>query len=161
MESVKRFFEQLRKDPVTSIRYILVIVGIFVTFQNLFDCITQKAAFYEYFFYVASVGALTLSLIFIHHNAVICFVFALSGVLMIYDDRSSGSISGGIAFFIFSKRIANNLIFSFLIYSVTILVVVANHTFNGRTPADSVNVIIGYLGLYLIDYILEGVQKKL
>lgn len=160
MESIKSFFEYLRKDPITSVRYILVVAGIFVTFQNLFDCITQEAALYEYFFYVMTMGALTLSLVFVHRNSIICFVFSLSGILMIFDSGVTG-ISGGVAFLIFSKRIANNLIFSFLIYCTTSLVVVANHTFHGKTPSDSVNVIIGYFSIFLIDYILEGVHKTL
>jgi len=162
VEPIKKFFSNLRNDPVMTIRYILVVAGIFVTFQNLFDCITQDAELYEYFFYVMTMGAITISLIFIPHNSVVCLVLALSGVLAIYDSDPTASPSvPGIAFLMFSKRIANSLIFSFLIYCITALAIVANSTFRGKTPADSVNVIVGYYAVYLIDYILEGVHKEL
>lgn len=161
VESIKKVFELLRKDPVSSIRYILVITGIFVTFQNLFDCIVQNSHFYEYFLYVIVMGIITLSLVFIQHNSIICFVLALTGMLMVYDNNSPETISGGVIFFVFSKRIANNIFFSIFIYMATILLIAANHTFRGRTPADSINVIIGYFSIYLIDYILEGVQKTI
>lgn len=161
MEPVKRLFEYLRKDPITSIRYILVVSGIFVTFQNLFDCIVQDAPPHDFFLYVGVMGALTICVIFIRHNSIVCGVLAMVGILMIFDYKASSGISGGAVFLIFSKRIANNLLYSLMIYGITSITIVANHVMTGRTPADAVNVIIGYFTIYLIDYILEGVQKTL
>lgn len=161
VERVKQLLEKAREYPVTTVRYILVVAGILATFNNIFDCITKGVTFEVYFLYVGVLGAITLALIFISRNAVVCFVLAMAGMMMIYDTSAYDSISGGVAFMLFAKRIANNLIFSFFIYAITVIMVVANHTFRGATPADSVNVIIGYFAIYLVDYILEGVQKRL
>lgn len=159
MESITSIFKLLRKDPATAIRYILVVAGIFVTFNNFFDCIVMKSPISDYFLYVGIMGIITLLLIFIDHNSIICFVLALTAILMIIDSADPGKINGGIVFFIFSKRIADNIVFSFILYAITAIVIIASHTFKNKTPADSVNVIIGYFSLYLIDYILSGVVK--
>lgn len=159
MERIKELFDNIRKYPVTSVRYILVVTGIFVTFSNFLDCFNHGAGFDKYFMYVIVIFIITMLLVFISHNSIVCFVIALTGMLMIFDADPGVGLSGGAVFVIFSKRIAENLLFSISIYVITILAVIANHTFYGRTPADSINVIIGYFAIYLIDYILSGVKK--
>lgn len=114
----------------------------------------------DYFLYVVVLGVITLLLVFIEHNSIVCFVLAITGMAMVIDMDNPGSISSGIVFLIFSKRIANSLIYSLLLYFITAIVIVASTVFKDKSATDSVNVIIGYYALYMIDYILSGVKNK-
>lgn len=160
MERIAWILRKLRDNPVISIRYILIVAGLFCSFNNLFECIVKNNPVRDYFLYVVVLGVITLLLVFIEHNSIVCFVLAITGMAMVIDMDNPGSISSGIVFLIFSKRIANSLIYSLLLYFITAIVIVASTVFKDKSATDSVNVIIGYYALYMIDYILSGVKNK-
>jgi hypothetical protein len=142
--------------PVAIVRYILIIAGLFTTFSNLFDCINQNVMLYEYLFFVVLIFIMTMLLVFIHQNWIVVFVLALIGTISIYD---SNSPTFGVIFLAYSARIANTLFYRVALYFVTCLTVLANHTFIGNTPSDTINVLIIYLAILLLDYLLYNVKK--
>jgi len=158
LERIKELVKILKSSPATAIRYVMVVAGVFVSFHNLFDCIVKSMPIESYILYVGVTGICTLLLIFIPDNIIVCFVLCLFGALMIFDDKTCTLNCGGM-FMIFSKRIANSLFVSLLIYMSTVIAVVANQTVNNRTPSDSVNTIIGYLSIFILDYIISGDNK--
>jgi len=145
--------------PIAIVRYILIMAGLFVTFNNLFDCIHEGAELYHYMFYVVLIFALTMLLVFIHHNGIVSFVMAIVGLIAIYDTSGGDDTSYGFIFIAFSSRIADNMFYRVVLYLLVCLAVVANHTLRENTPSDTVNVLIVYFAILLLDYLLYNVKK--
>lgn len=141
-------------ERIRIIRLIMVVGAILVMFLNLFDIIQKNGPLFDYATYVLSLLILCLMLVFIPHDSIIAIVLAIMGFLIMLDLPTPNYLSGGIIFFIFSINIVKNHIFSFFIYFLTILVVVGTHIFNTQSPADAINVLIGYSIIYLLNYLL-------
>lgn len=148
----------LRKDPILTVRILLIVLGSFFTISNLLDCIYIDAPIEDYFLHVGILGFLTLVVLIFDHKYVVCAVLMITGFLMIYDADNTESITGGIMLLAWTIRISNNIVFTFIVCFSTALAVIANHTFRGQTPVDSVNVVFAYWGLLLIDYILSNIK---
>ncbi len=159
MNAIRKFASYISKYPLETIKHLLILCGFFVAFSNLFDCIIQETSIYEYISYVGVVFLFTILLVVIDSNIYLCFVLALFGIITIFNNTTVG-MSGGIVFILFAKRIANNIAFSTLIYFVTIMVVIGNCSFNGVTPPDTINLILVYIVVYLVDYLLYTLDKK-
>lgn len=153
MKSIMLF---LKQRPVATVKYILVATGFFATFSNLFDCVIKNVGIERYFLYVGVLGVATIILAISKRNSVFCFVLVLIGILTIIDNETPGTLSYGILWFLFAKRIAKNHVFSGLIYFITGLSFIASSTIHGVSPADTINIILTCTGIYFIDYILPG-----
>lgn len=154
MEPINKFFTFITKNPVVTLKYVLVIAGSFFTFSNFFDCITQNAPISEYLFYVATLGGMTIGLLFIPHNAFLCFILALSGVFCIVDNADPNSLSYGVVFLLFSARVADNPIYTVIMLFGTALSIVGQNTLLGMTPVDAVNNIFAAYVIYTVHYLL-------
>ena len=156
IDLLESFLTLVKSYPVVTVKYIIVAIGLFTTFANLFDCITKGAELQRYFLYVGVLGATTAMVALVRHNAVLCFVLILTGVLSIIDTNDPGNLNFGILWIIYAKRIAKHLFFSIFTYFIICLSLVSMATIHGVSPADTVNLILASLGICFIDYVLSG-----
>ena len=140
-------------------KYIMIFVGLFVSFGNLFDCIVQNSPLIDYALYFGVIFIGTMFLILFNSNIYMCSLLALWGLITI-GQAPPLYLSGGILFLIFSKRIANNLTFSVLMYFVTAVVLIAKSAFDDISPTETINLILVYLAFYLIDYLIYNIDRK-
>jgi len=156
-----RFLPTIKEQPIVVFKYILIAAGVFSTFTNLFYCIVDNAPIYEYVLYVGVLGVGTLLLALLESNNYMCFILMLFGVLSIYDtDPHTNTIAGGVVLLLFAKRIANNILFSCMLYFVTLMVIVAGCIFHGAAVSDATNMIIVYIALYVCDDILYNIREE-
>ncbi len=166
INKINKVLEILTNNPLKTIRYALFLAGIIVAANNYFDCVMNGDPVYSY---ILNVGVLTIcaiSILVIKNDLIICFILAIVGSITLFDVDHNNSLSGGIMFMVGAKRITDNLFFSFFIFILTALAVVANKTFKFGTPADSVNTIIAYYAIFIFDsliitYILHRNNKRI
>ena len=143
-----------KTNPILLIRYLIFIGTILVMFTNLFDCIRNNASALDFFLYVGVLFLALIGLMFVSSNWYIVVLFGVFGILTIIDIPEPNYISGGVIFFLFAKRIANNLILSVCIYFLTFIMVVGNHIYQGANPGEGTKVLIAYALIYFFDYLI-------
>lgn len=142
-------------ESVIKIKYVLLVATILVTFMNLFDCIAQNSNASEYILYVGVLALLALLLIFVDKDWILVVFFTIAGILSLMDVPQPNFLSGGVLFLIFAIRLSKSQIFAYILYFVTLLIVIGNHVFEGISPADAINVILAYIVVYVVDYLLQ------
>lgn len=153
VESLKEFSEYIKEKPIEVVKYLLILLGLTASFSNLFDCIVEQSPPIDYILYVVVVFVGTLFLAIVPNNSYLCFILALFGFIAIAMTPIV-TVSWGVVLILFSKRIAENILFSILIYIVTIIMVLALLIFNNMPTTDTMNILLAYVVIYLIDYLL-------
>ena len=145
-------------DPVVVIKYILIALGLSVTFTNLFDCVSKAAPMIDYIMYVGVVFVGTILLVIIHSNLFLCGLLAVFGLITIYMNPII-SVSWGIILLIFAKRIAGNMFFSVFIYIGTAIVLYSRLIASNESPSNAINILAVYPVVYFIDYLLYNKRE--
>lgn len=148
-----KIIEYVNKNPIATLKYVIVVLGILVSFVNLFDCIVQNSSIYDYIMFVGVIFFGTVILVFVESNNYLCFLLALFGVMTIFFSDVN-NLSGGVVFILFSKRIADNMLYSAMLYIITAMVIFANSIFNDISPSVTVDILAVYISVYFIDYLL-------
>lgn len=144
--------------PIETIKYLVIVLGLVVSFTNLFDCIVAVSPFFDYIMYFGVIFVGTIFLIIIPHNVYLCGLLALFGFVAIFFNPMI-TVSWGVVMLMFSKRIANNLAYSIFIYLSTALLVIGKMVFEEVTPSDAINSVVAYPVVYFIDYLLYAERR--
>jgi len=131
-----------------------------VTFNNLIDCINKGSPIERYLFYVATMGIVTVLLLFVKNNIIIVIVLTLVGSLSIMDIPEPNHLTAGVMFLLFASRIVNNKIYSVLTFIFILTSVIVAHVLNSISPADMMNVVIAYGVLFSLDLLILKVGEN-
>lgn len=131
-----------------------------IMFINLVDCIDKSRTYGAYILYVGVLFFVSMILLIFKSKWSIVFVLALVGMLTILDVPTPNYLSAGVIFFMFSIRLANNIIYSICIYFLTFICVIGSHVIGSKSPLDAVNVLLAYSIIYLIDYFMYNKKER-
>lgn len=150
-------------DPIAVIKYLLIGLGLSVAFNNMLYCIEIAAPAITYVLYVGVIFVGAILLVLIHSNVFLCGLLAVMGLVTIYLNPNV-SVSWGLIFMIFAKRIADNMFFSIFVYISTAVAVFGMLIAAGVEPVATINTISVYPVVYFIDFLLynkrEGDNNK-
>lgn len=147
-------------ERMKIVRYILFVSSILVTFNNLIDCINNDATIERYLFYVAVMGLVSLSLLFVNNDIAIIVVLTLVGALSIMDLSHPNELTAGVMFLFYASRIVNNIIYNFMTFIFISVSVIITHVFHSLSPADMINVLIAYGVLFSLDLLILKAGEK-
>lgn len=147
-------------ERIKIVRYILFVSSLLVTFNNLIDCINKGSSIERYLFYVATMGIVTLLLLFVKNNIIIVIVLTFVGSLSIMDIPEPNHLTAGVMFLLFAARIVNNKIYSVLTFIFILISVIVTHVLNSISPADMMNVVIAYGVLFSLDLLILKVGEN-
>lgn len=141
MESIK---------PLQIIRFLLLGGSLLVMFFNLFDCIMQEVPLFDYFLYVGIFLIYSLILIFSGSiNTIVWILFSVATIILTWDSLAN-QLSYAICLFILTIYLKRDLYYKYLVYFITLISVVFANVIISKSPADLINVIIGYIVVYSV-----------
>jgi hypothetical protein len=160
LERLKEIINLIKSHPVEAIKYLIVSAGIFVVFSSFFEAVAENKPKEYYFLYVGVLGVCVFLVAIIKHNAALCAVLSLTGLLAIIDNPDPDTINGWFIGLYISMAIAKHYVWTILTYFTTALAVTANVMIHDKTPVDALNIMVAIFLVYAILDILRFIKHE-